>query len=214
MIPSTRLYWQASPVTRWEGQTLRIEPSTFCGSASKVTYAGYGWEHTKATVGTSAVFTIQSTDQYGNFRDGPDQLVTVPDDFFTGRLEYSPGLNVGASDYELLKYQTPGGISAVVGVTGRFTFSIDASEHTRAGNRALYVDHAMQGGLSATYYSGANFTEAPINPYVWPADGVPAQTTVDATVDFSQGANTASTVVQTWPAAPMCIVNALYPLQV
>jgi hypothetical protein len=129
-------------------------------------------------------------------------------------MTYTANAYSGASEYELVKYQTTGGIAAEAGVTGRYTFSVTALEHTRAGYRELHVEHAIQGGLTATYYSGANFTEAPIDPYVWPNDGIPAKNAADSTVDFSQGANTASAVVQTWPGVPTCLVNALYPLQV
>ena len=209
IVPSSRLYRRTDPVAGWGGtddfQVLTVDALAVCGTTSTVSYSGVGWTDGAATVGNPASFTIQARDEYGNMRTGPDGTATSPDDFFVARLYYE-------GEYEVMQYEGSG-VSATAGVTGQYTFSIAAAQHTRAGVRELHAGLAIQGGLFATYYSGANFSAGSGDPTVWPDSGVPASVVEDATVDFSQAANTASTAVQTWPSSPKCLVEAVYPFK-
>lgn len=83
-----------------------------------------------------------------------------------------------------------------------YSVSITAAEAATAGSRVLRAGLALQGGLAATYYVGANLTWGDIDPFAEPAEKFPAATSQPAaTVDFSGAPGTP------WPAAPSCLVG-------
>eukprot|EP00961_Rhodomonas_salina_P019509 262828-Rhodomonas_salina.2 len=197
VIPSSRLYGVLDPVSGWAGssdyQTLEISARDLCGSVSTIASSSFGWRSSLSTVGLPATFSIQARDEYGNIRTGPDGTTTTPDDFFTIQLA-----NTDAS-FESLQYEGSG-ISAISGYTGRYEVSFDGASTSKAGLRNLNTRLAIQGGLTATYYLGAELGWGAIDPHSQPDEKMPALNRADATIDFSGSSGI-------WPDTPVCLTS-------
>jgi hypothetical protein len=204
VVPASNLFGVNEPIKGWEGSkdfhTLDVKPHVLCGSTSSIQGGGSGWAASLSTVGFPATFTIIARDQYGNIRTGTES--TPESDFFVSRLVWNESsverIYSGTSS-------TDAGTITTSVVPGRYDFSVLSSAQTTAGYRLMQTSLITQGGLSATYYTGANYTMVKLDEFRYPAVGTPAKGQKDSTIDFSG-------VSKTWPA---CLAgNIQYPFNV
>lgn len=203
VVPSSRLFAAPQAVKGWEGtdgQSLTVHPLALCGSTSSVSSSGAGWEVSLATVGYQSAFTITARDQYGNRAINTTEWNSTS--FFLSRLTWVTSATTGIEVFKWYDGAVASGVTSVG--EGLYTLTYAASEHTTAGTRALRTGLAVQGGLSATYYLGADYSWGAIDPFYEPASKFPAANIQPVeTVDFSGTPGT-------WPAAPGCLVGP-YP---
>ena len=209
VISSSHLFGINEPVKGWEGSkdfhTLDVKAQRLCGSTSSIQGGGSGWAASLSTVGFPATFTIVARDEYSNIRTGTES--TSERDFFISRLVWNESRIPPFTMERIFSgtNSTDEGTIATSVVPGRYDFSVTSSFQTAAGYRLMQTSLISQGGLSATYYTGANYSLGSIDQFRYPSVSTPAKGQTDATIDFSG-------VSKTWPA---CLAgNVQYPFGV